>query len=727
MSIRFPLTHRGKVVLAAAAVAVLALFANLAVSQSPEPASANYATGFAGVSAGLNDTCALMQDQSVTCWGANAEGQLGNGSVYTGPQSCATFTSLGCSNIPAAVSDLSGVATVTEGLVHTCALTSAGSVKCWGSNYFGRLGIGTYSGPEQCEITYGADCSTVPVDVVGLGSGVVAIDAGYETTCAVMADGALKCWGNNNWGQAGTNCVPSCHTPTDVPGISNAAAVSVGDGFTCALTSAGGVKCWGYNNDGEMGNGTISYSNPNPVDVTGLTSGVAAIAAGGSHVCAITTAGAAKCWGRNMEGQLGATGVGGLSSTPVQVAGLASGVTSISGGLNHTCALTTAGGVKCWGASDYGQLGNGSTASQSTPADAGGLTSGVAAISTGRSHTCAVQTSGNMVCWGYDGFGQLGDGTFGVDPYCRCNMMPLPVVETTAKPTPTFTPCPTGGCPTPTPVPTPSSDGLDFSIGTDLLSGAGGACDSSGAPTNVCNVPAGAKFNLSVLLNSLPPAIGGGGYQGFQFYLSYTNLTATETKQGVHPFDWPDCVLVGLNFQPGVEQVGCAIGLGALPSTFTGRMAAPEFTCTADGVITLVHGAGSTSIVDNSLFEFSEANDESLTVHCVAPQAYPGDTDADGCPDAREQGISMMMGGRRNFLNPWDWFDPTGDHMARIDDALAVASRYGKNVGDAAYDVKYDRTYIGPNAWNLGPPNGQVRIDDVLTSLRQYGAGCSAS
>ncbi|MGH3521582.1 MAG: flexitail domain-containing putative surface protein, partial [Mycobacterium sp.] len=396
-------------------------------------------------------------------------------------------------------------------------------------------------------------------------------------------------------------------------------------------------------------------------------------------------------------------------------------------GLNHTCALMTTGGVKCWGAGDGGQLGSGSTASQPTPTDVNGLTSGVAAISTGRSHTCAVLTSGSMACWGQDASGQLGDATFGAGT-CHCNLQPLLVVEATSKPTPTFTPCPTGGCPTATPTPTPNSYGINFTINSDIAGGAANSCNTLlGSPAD-CYVPLGGTFSVSVYLRSLPTAPSFYGYEGFQFTLEYSAVTAIENKQAVHPFYWPNCSLVGLVFNPGVEQVGCAIGIGAAPSTYTGRMAAPEFTCTSEGAITLMHGVSLTSIVDHNLFEFTEAGgNDSLNIHCVPPLAYPGDTDGDGCPDIREMGMNQMMGGRRNFVNPWDWFDPTGDHMTTISDPLAVADHYGRNYLDTGYDAKYDRTYIGPNPWNLGPPNGQIRIDDVLTSLHQYGAGCAAS
>jgi len=187
------------------------------------------------------------------------------------------------------------------------------------------------------------------------------------------------------------------------------AVIAAGDYHTCALTTTGGVKCWGDNFSGQLGDGTTT-KRVTPVDVSGLTSGVSAIAAGASHTCALTTTGGVKCWGNNSAGQLGDGTAPTNSSTPVDVSGLTSGVSAIAAGGFHTCALTTTGGVKCWGYNKFGQLGDGTKTARFTPVDVSGLTSGVSAIAAGVSHTCALTTTGGVKCWGDNFFGQLGNG-----------------------------------------------------------------------------------------------------------------------------------------------------------------------------------------------------------------------------------------------------------------------------------------------------------------------------
>lgn len=242
----------------------------------------------------------------------------------------------------------------------------------------------------------------------------MAISGGLGQTCAITSTGGVKCWGDNSFGQLGDGTTTQRLTPVDVVGLSSGAiAIEVSDFHACALTSTGGVKCWGDNTYGQLGDGTTTR-RLTPVDVVGLTSGVIAIANGYDHSCALTSSGGVKCWGGNGVGQLGDDTTT-QRLAPVDVFGLTSGVMAIGVGNAHTCAVTTAGGVKCWGGNAQGQIGDGTYATRLTPIDVTGLTSGVSSISGGGGfHTCALTTAGEVKCWGANIFGQTGYGTYGM-------------------------------------------------------------------------------------------------------------------------------------------------------------------------------------------------------------------------------------------------------------------------------------------------------------------------
>jgi alpha-tubulin suppressor-like RCC1 family protein len=391
------------------------------------------------ISTGGYHSCALTTSGTVKCWGINRYGQLGDGTVtnrYTpinvlglttdvlaiavgGAHTCALIASDGVKcwgnnfvgqlgdgttldyiiSIPVDVVGLStGVQEIDAGYFHTCALTDSGVVKCWGFNEDGQLGNGT-------DIEY-----SIPMDVVGLSSGVVSIAAGLNHTCALIPPDSVKCWGSNEGGKIGDGTIPYSYTPINVVGLSSEVqSITAGGHHTCTLTASGGVKCWGTNWAGQLGDGTTT-DNFTPVDVVGLSSGVQAIAAGGYHTCALTSSGGIKCWGSNRYGQLG-DGTNNDSSTPVDVVGLSSGVKAITVGVDHTCALTTSGVVKCWGKNWSGQLGDGTISDRYTPVNVIGVFSRVKAISAGIDHTCALMDSGIVKCWGDNWYGQLGNNT----------------------------------------------------------------------------------------------------------------------------------------------------------------------------------------------------------------------------------------------------------------------------------------------------------------------------
>jgi alpha-tubulin suppressor-like RCC1 family protein len=292
----------------------------------------------------------------------------------------------------------SGVKAIVAGWRHTCALTSDGGVKCWGNNHDGQLGDGSESDMNA------------PAEVVGLMSNTTGIAAGERHTCALTSGGGVKCWGNNHEGQLGDGTRIDRVTPVDVVGLTGGVtAITAGWRHTCALTSGGGVKCWGNNHDGQLGDGTDS-ERLTPVEVKELSSGVLAITARWRHTCALTSGGGVKCWGNNHDGQLGdGTKVG--RHAPVDVEGLTSGVKAIAAGWRHTCTLMSDGGVKCWGNNHEGQLGDGTGTDKRTAVDVTGLGSGAIAIAAGGQHTCAAGANW-MQCWGDNEDGQLGDGTF---------------------------------------------------------------------------------------------------------------------------------------------------------------------------------------------------------------------------------------------------------------------------------------------------------------------------
>jgi alpha-tubulin suppressor-like RCC1 family protein len=343
-------------------------------------------SGIQSIDAGGSHSCALTTAGGVKCWGWNLHGQLGDGSTSS------RYTPVNVSGLA------TGVQAIALGEYHTCALTTAGGVKCWGRNNYGQLGDGS------------TNTGTTAVDATGLSTGLQAIALGSVHSCALTTAGGVKCWGNGGWGQLGDGSYTNRTTAVDVTGLATGVqAIALGSLHSCALTTAGGVKCWGYNFFGQLGDGS-NFDRFLPENTSGLSSGIQALSLGQLHSCALTTSGGVKCWGYNYYGRLG-DGSTSDRSTPVDTLGLLSGIQAISLGNNHSCALTSSGGVKCWGYNNRGQLGDGSTTTRTTAVDATGLANGLQAIALDGAHSCALTTAGGVKCWGDNLYGQLGDGS----------------------------------------------------------------------------------------------------------------------------------------------------------------------------------------------------------------------------------------------------------------------------------------------------------------------------
>lgn len=341
-------------------------------------------SGATSVSIGAFHACAVVGGL-VKCWGNNTYGQLGNGTTTN-------------SMIPVNVTGISNGVEVGVGQLHSCARTADEAVFCWGANLSGQLGTGVLS-PLP---------TSSPVAVNGLSSGVTDLSVGANSTCVVVA-GAAKCWGSNFYGQIG-NGGGAALEPAQVSGLSSGVSmVSAGGAFACALTD-GGVKCWGENGGGQLGNDSTIQSNI-PVNVNGLgiDSGVTSISAGSWTACAIQNGGAI-CWGTNTFGQIG-DGTTTNRLTPVSVNGLSNAVLNISAGGQYACAIIEGGMIKCWGANQYSQLGNGAITYRATPLDVSNLPVGLTSIAIGFTHSCASTSSGSVKCWGNNANYQLGDGS----------------------------------------------------------------------------------------------------------------------------------------------------------------------------------------------------------------------------------------------------------------------------------------------------------------------------
>ena len=329
-----------------------------------------------------------MNDGTVKCWGINGSGQLGDSTTTNRSTSVA-------------VQGLGGVVTaIAVGLNHSCALLNDGTIKCWGSNNNGKLGDNSTTN------------RLTAVSVQNLGGVATAVQAGAEHTCALLNDGTVKCWGNNNEAQLGNNSFISTLIPVSVQNLGTS-VTSIGLGYMqgCALLSTGSVKCWGASGVDTFGKKVMT----NKLKATSSTSGLSATKIFSQRYeangCAIVSGGSVKCWGDSYEGKLGNGASGFTVNQPITVLNLGLPAIDLSLGNSHGCAILNDGSMKCWGYSSSAQLWDGINSENFIPTAVQGLGESANAISAGDDFECAVLASGSIKCWGSNSFGSLGDGT----------------------------------------------------------------------------------------------------------------------------------------------------------------------------------------------------------------------------------------------------------------------------------------------------------------------------
>lgn len=318
---------------------------------------------------------------------------------------------------------------------HTCALIEGGGMRCWGDGAFGALGYGSTNDVGDAETP--ASAGTLP-----LPAAATAIEAGEAHTCALLVDGGIRCWGKNWNGQlgyansAGTQLLGDDELLNTLAGVmlgGMATQLSLGSQFSCARMADAKPRCWGAAGFGQLGLGSVLIygddEHPSVAPMMFLGADATSVAAGGEHACAITDAGSVRCWGKGNRGQLGygnANNIGDneAPNTAGEVSlipgSLPDGTTAtqLALGKEHSCALLSTGDVVCWGKNDKGQLGNESTddwgdGAGELPSALGPILLGAdaTAITAGLEHSCALLDSSDVLCWGKNDRGQLGIGS----------------------------------------------------------------------------------------------------------------------------------------------------------------------------------------------------------------------------------------------------------------------------------------------------------------------------
>lgn len=350
---------------------------------SPSPSPSPWPAGAGTLAAGGQAGCVVDADGAAWCWGRGGWGQLGDGQSRESDRPV----------LVRAPDDGGGWATVSTSGGSTCGTRTTGTLWCWGRGDDGQLGLG--------------DGTDRPSPVrVGTADGWASVSAGWFHSCGVRSTGALRCWGLGNRGQLGTGATTTRRTPVGV-GTATWRAVAVGGHHTCGVRADQTLWCWGLDATGQLGvPGDADRLEPAQVGADRAWSDVSA---GWGHTCAVAVDGSAWCWGLGERGRLG-DGTTVRRDAPTRVLDPAGGAVrwvQVAVGDGHTCGLTTAGAVHCWGSARWGQVGDGARGVRLRPAAVpGGPWS---ALAVGWGHTCGLRATG-VACWGDGEGGQLGDG-----------------------------------------------------------------------------------------------------------------------------------------------------------------------------------------------------------------------------------------------------------------------------------------------------------------------------
>jgi len=593
------------------------------------------------IGAGYAHVCALLTNGSVKCWGYNNYGQLGLGDTNIRGDGANEMAD----NLPAVDLGTDRTATaIAVGSFHSCALLDDDSVKCWGNNTYGQLGQGdvTDRGDGSGEL----GDNLVAVDL-GAGRTAQAISAGDYHTCALLDDDTVKCWGRNSNGQLGLGDTANrgddasemgAYLPVvDLGTDRTAAAIAAGDDVSCALLDDDNVKCWGLSSlgaTGQGGSGNLGDASDELGDnLAAISLGTGrtakALTSGGSSVCAVLDDNSLKCWGYNAAGQLGlgdTSNRGALAdqmgnNLPVVDLGTGRTTTKVVAGNNrHTCALLDDASLKCWGGNTKGQLGLGDKLDRGDGANEMGDSLSPLSLGTGRTaialalgfeFTCAVLDNGLVKCWGAsfagalglgdasdrgDGSGEMGDN--------------LPIVNlgtgadepTVSSVSPSYGPIAGGTSLTITGSTFATSGGLTVTVGGD-------ACAITGTVTATsitCTTAAHAVGAVDVKVTN-PDGEVGTKKDGFE-YLDKPTVTSVSPSSG--PTAGGTSITVGGTNFATANTVTVTVGGNAC--TITGTVTATSLTCS-----TAAHAAGAVDVVLTNPDSESDTETDGFTF--VAP------------------------------------------------------------------------------------------------------------